>query len=181
VLKALDGYDPNRSVRFTTYASHCIMGEIRHLVRSESSFYRPGCIKELQFRVDAALEEYVRRYGGTPSVAWLAETLNVRAESISEVMRAGLVSFDEIDVLRIHSLTYQSFQLPIEDKLALAQAARALTALQKKVLHLLFFRNLSQQQAADALGLSQRKVSRIKEQSLETLREEMEHHPHLGK
>ncbi len=181
MLKALDGYDPNRSVRFTTYASHCIMGEIRHLVRSESSFYRPGCIKELQFRVDAALEEYIRRNGGTPSVAWLAETLNVRAESISEVMRAGLVSFDEIDVLRIHSLTYQSFQLPIEDKLALAQAARALTALQKKVLHLLFFRNLSQQQAADALGLSQRKVSRIKEQSLETLREEMERHPHPGK
>jgi RNA polymerase sigma-B factor len=177
LLKALDAYDPKKSASFTTYASHCIMGEIRHLVRSESSFYRPGCIKELQFRVDAALEEYVRRYGGTPPASYLAEKLNVRQESIGEVMRSGLVSFEEIDAGKIHSLAYETFRLPIEDKIALAQAARKLTALQKKVLHLLFFRNLSQQQAADELGLSQRKVSRIKEKSLEVLREEMEKNP----
>lgn len=174
LLKALDGYDPSRPASFTTYASHCIMGEIRHLVRSESSFYRPGCIKELQFRVDAAVEEYARKNGGAPPASYLAEKLNVREESIGEVMRSGLVSFDEIDAAKIHSLAYESFRLPIEDKIALAQAGRKLTGLQRKVLHMLFFRNLSQQQAADELGLSQRKVSRIKEQSLEVLREEME-------
>lgn len=173
LLKALDAYDPQKSASFTTYASHCIMGEIRHLVRSESSFYRPGCIKELQFRVDAAVEEYARQNGAPPPADWLAKKLNVREDSIGEVMRSGLVSFDEIDSAKIHSLAYESFRLPIEDRIALAQAGRALNDLQKKVLHLLFFRNLSQQQAADELGISQRKVSRIKERSLEVLREEM--------
>ncbi len=177
VLKALARYDPARNVRFTTYASHCILGEIRHMVRSESSFYRPGCIKELQYRVDAALDEYVKEHGEPPTTAWLAKTLNVREESIHEVMRAGLVSFEEIDTSQIHSLAYQSFQLPIEDKLTLEKAVHALTDLQKRVLDLLFVRNLTQQQAADELGLTQRKVSRIKDATLEALREEMEGPP----
>lgn len=174
VLKALNRFDPDRNVRFTTYASHCILGEIRHLVRSESSYYRPGCIKELQYRVDTAMDEYVKEFGEPPTSAFLAKTLNVREASIREVMRAGLVSFEEIDVSQIHSLTYQSFQLPIEDKLTLEKALPTLTALQQKVLEMLFFGNLTQQEAAQRLGLTQRKISRIKEETLKALRKEMD-------
>ena len=174
VLKALNRFDPARNVRFTTYASHCILGEIRHFVRSESSYYRPGCIKELQFRVDTALDEYVKEYGEPPSVALLAKTLNVREASVGEVMRAGLVSFEEIDTAQIHSLTYQSFQLPIEDRLTLEKALPTLTALQQKVVEMLYFGNMTQEQAALKLGLTQRKISRIKEETLKALRAEME-------
>lgn len=174
VLKALSRYDPSRNVRFTTYASHCILGEIRHLVRSESSYYRPGCIKELQFRVDTAMDEYVKEFGEPPSVALLAKTLNVREASVGEVMRAGLVSFEEIDTSQIHSLAYQSFQLPIEDKLTLEKALPTLTALQQKVVEMLYFSNMTQEQAALKLGLTQRKISRIKEETLKALRAEME-------
>ncbi|MPM62660.1 RNA polymerase sigma-F factor [bioreactor metagenome] len=174
VLKALARYDPARNVRFTTYASHCILGEIRHLVRSESSYYRPGCIKELQYRVDTAMEEYVKEFGEPPSSSFLAKTLNVREASIREVMRAGLVSFEEIDTSQIHSLAYQSFQLPIEDKLTLEKALPTLSALQQRVVEMLYFGNLTQQEAALKLGLTQRKISRIKEETLKALRRELE-------
>jgi len=177
VLKALARYDPARNVRFTTYASHCILGEIRHMVRSESSYYRPGCIKELQFRVDTAMDEYVKEFGEPPSAAFLARTLNVREESIREVMRAGLVSFEEIDTAQIHSLAYQSFQLPIEDKLTLEKALPTLSALQQRVVEMLYFGNMTQAQAAEKLGLTQRKISRIKEETLRALRAEMEKGP----
>lgn len=173
LMKALKNYQPEQQASFVTYASHCIMGEIRHMVRKEASYYRPGCIVELQFKVDGIVEEYVRREGVPPPVAYIARELNVKTESVAEVMRAGLVSFDEIDTAKIHGLTYESFHLPIEDRLTLAQAARALSDLQRKVLHMLFYRNMSQRQVADEMGISQRRVGRIKERSLNIMRDEL--------
>lgn len=177
LMKALKNYEPDQQVSFVTYASHCIMGEIRHLVRKEVSYYRPGCIVELQFKVDGIVEEYVRQEGVPPSISYIARELNVKTESVAEVMRAGLVSFDEIDTAKIHGLQYESFHLPIEDKLTLAQAAHALSDLQRKVLHMIFYRNMSQQQVADEMGISQRKVSRIKASGLEIMRGELQDEP----
>ena len=174
LLKALSQYDPDKSASFVTYASHCIMGEIRHMVRKETSYYRPGCIAELQFRVETIVEEYVKSEGETPTISYIAKKLNVKEESVDEVMKAGLVSFDEIETEKIHSLVYESFHLPIEDKIVLAQAARKLNDMQSKVIHMLFYGNMSQQQVADEMGISQRKVSRIKEQSLEIMRESIQ-------
>jgi RNA polymerase sigma factor (sigma-70 family) len=84
------------------------------------------------------------------------------------------VSFEEIDTAQIHSLTYQSFQLPIEDRLTLEKALPTLSALQQKVVEMLYFGNMTQQEAALKLGLTQRKISRIKEETLKALRAEME-------
>ncbi len=174
LMKALKNYQPDQQASFVTYASHCIMGEIRHMVRKETSFYRPGCIMELQFKVDGIVEGYIQRKGIPPPIAYIARELNVKPESVAEVMRAGLVRFDEIDTAKIRGLTYESFHLPIEDKLTLAQAARALSDLQRKVLDMIFYRNMSQQQVADEMGITQRTVSRIKERSLEIMRDELE-------
>ena len=171
LIKALSQFDPDKSAGFVTYASHCIMGEIRHMVRKEASYYRPGCIAELQFKVEVIVEDYVKSEGETPSIAYIAKKLNVKEESVDEVMKAGLVSFDEIDTDKIHSLAYESFHLPIEDKIVLAQAARKLNDMQSKVINMLFYSNMSQQQVADEMGISQRKVSRIREKSLEIMRE----------
>lgn len=174
LMKAIKNYDPGHGASFVTYASHCIIGEIRHLVRKQTAFYRPGCIAELQFKVDKVIEDYTRINDDLPSVAFIAKMINVREASVSEVMKAGLVSFDEIDSSKIHSLTYESFRLPIEDKLILYQAMKKLSELQKKVLYMLFFQNYSQQQVADQMGINQKKVSRIKESTLQCMREQLQ-------
>ena len=80
-----------------------------------------------------------------------------------------LLNIDDIENTKNIS-EYHSFQLAIEDKLALEQAIAKLSELQKKVLNALFYKQMSQQQAADALGLNQRKVSRVKEVSLKALK-----------
>lgn len=174
LMKAINHYDSEHGASFVTYASHCIIGEIRHMVRKQSAFYRPGCIIDLQSKVEKAIEEYSKENGDLPSVVYIAKKINVREESVSEVMKAGLVSFDEIDTSKIHSLKYESFRLPIEDKLTLYQAIKKLTELQKKVLYMLFFQDLSQQQVADRMGINQKKVSRIKESTLQSIREQMQ-------
>jgi len=173
LMKALKNYDTEKDASFATYASHCIMGEIRHLVRKQASYYRPGCIVELQGKVDRVMEEHLREQGEVPSVAYIAEKLKVRESAILEVMKAGLVSFDEIDTSKIHSTEYESFRLPIEDRIVLANAFRKLNELQRKVIKMLFFQDLSQQEVAEQMGLTQKKVSRIKKESLEKMNEDL--------
>jgi len=173
LLKALDNCDPARETGFVTYASHCIMGEIRHLARKEASFYRPGCIIKLQRKVDQLVEEYTKIKGDVPTIQYIADKLKVREESVVEVMKAGFVSFEEIDADRLKSSDYQTFRLPLEDKLILNQALRKLSAVQRKVIQLLFFRDMTQQQVAEQLGITQKQVSRIKELSIRVMRMEM--------
>lgn len=173
LIKALQNFDPSHGTRFTTYASHCIMGEIRHLVRKNASFYRPGSIVELQFKVDRVVGEYISQHGEVPSYAYIAKRLNVREESVSEVMRAGLVSFDALDAAALRSASYQSFRLPLEDKIILDEAMRTLSETQQKVMDMLFWQDMTQQQVADELGLTQKQVSRLKQSSLRTLQHEL--------
>lgn len=174
LLKAIKQYDPAKTTSFVTYASHCIIGEIRHMVRKEASYYRPGCIVELQAKVDRVIDEHIKECGIAPDAGYIAQKLKIKEESVIEVMRAGFVSFDEIDAAKIHSAGYDTFHLPIEDRLLLYTAMKKLTDIQRKVIDMLFFKEMSQQQVADRLGMSQRQVSRVKENSVEAIRKYME-------
>ena len=174
LLKAAGRFDPDLGASFATFASHCIIGEIRHYVRKEASYYAPGCIVGLQNRVSRFVDDYLALNETFPSTAEVAENLAVKEESVARIMSAGLVNFDEIEKENIRSSRYQAFKLPIEDKLFLEQALKKLNEIQKKVIYMLFYYDLTQSQAAKRLGLTQRQVSRIKEKSIEIMREEEE-------
>jgi len=171
LLKALRNFDPQKETSFVTFASHCIMGEVRHLARKEASFYRPGCIAELQAKVDHEVQKFIKENGDVPGTEYIAQKLKIKEESVIEVMRAGFVSFDDIDASRIHSTAYETFHLPIEDKLTLYHALKKLTNIQQKVVQMIFIKDMTQQQVASQLGISQRQVSRVKDRSMEILRE----------
>jgi RNA polymerase sigma-B factor len=174
LIKAVKRYDSDAGASFTTYAGHCIMGEIRHYIRKEASYYSPGCIKGLQYRVELEVERSLKETGIVPSIPEIAERLNLKEESVTEVMRAGMVSFDDLDISKISNQHLESFKLPIEDKLTLVHAINKLSELQRKVIYLLFYRDMTQEQAAAKLGINQRKVSRLKEKGLEELRKELQ-------
>lgn len=170
LLKAVKGFRPEYGNRFTTYAGHCIIGAIKHHLRKENSFYRPCCLATLQEKAEMLLDMELEEKEAVPSPKYLSEKLNVTEEGLREVMRAGLVSLDKLDLSKISSLRYESFRFPIEDRILLEQALKTLNDLQRKVIYLLFYRDMSQQQAADVLGLHQRKVSRVMHQGLADLR-----------
>lgn len=170
LLKALQRYDCASGVMFTTYAGNCIMGEIRHYVRKEMSYYRPRIIERLQDNIESIIEKELSEKGDIPDMHNIADRLNIRDEGIHEVMRAGLAPLDEVDLSKISSQRLESFRLPVEDKIVLEQALNKLSELQKKVIYMLFYRDLTQQQAAEKLSINQRKVSRLLHSSLESMR-----------
>ncbi len=169
LLKAVRRYDPEIGAAFSTYAAHCVMGEIRHFLRKEAAYYRPGCIRELQFRVDQYVEQVLKEREALPAIEEIAAALNVRKEGVLQAMRAGLVAFEEVDASKIRSEKHETFRLPIEDRIVLQQAFRKLSRLQQKVIYYLFYRDLTQVEAAEKLGISQRQVSRVLHKSLKEM------------
>jgi RNA polymerase sigma-B factor len=183
LIKAVDNFDPDRGVKFVTYASHCISGEIRHYLRdSSSSIKQPRWLRKLSQGVSRFVESFLQKNSRLPAIREIAEGLNISEDGIIEILKAKKpVSLSDVsgndqervDYERIKSLKYQTFKLPIEDVIALEEAVEELKNLEKKVIYLFFYQDLTQIQIARNLGLSQKKVSRTLQKSLGKLREDL--------
>jgi RNA polymerase sigma-B factor len=170
VLKALKYFNKSYNTSFATYAGHFIIGEIRHYIRKEMRFYKPQVIDGLQKKVQALSQQYYEEKGEMPQKSHIANELNVKEEGINEILHAGLVSFEEIDIDKISSIHYESFKLPVEDQIVLHESIRKLSDIKQSVIYSLFFHNRTQQQTAESLGINQRKVSRLLKSSLTDLK-----------
>ena len=171
LLKALKRFDPGRGVRFVTFASHYIMGEIRHQLRREASFDRQGWVADIQSRIYRVMDDLLQKTGEPPSLEEIAEAVNIRKEGVIQALQAGRVSLETLDLNQFKHLYYENFKLPIEDQIAVRQALKRLNDMQRRVIYLIFYRDLTQQQVAKKMGIGQRKVSRLMHRGLQSMAE----------
>ena len=177
LLGALERFDPERGVRFATYAGHCIHGEIRHFVRDKGEVIRrPRWMRQLSSRVALYIEGFQQANERLPTLAEISSALNIAEDGIVAILQAKVpVSLEaeqgrSFGVEAIRSLRQVSFQLPIEDRIVIGQAFEKLLEMEKKVVYLFFVQDLSQRQIAGALSLPPRKVSRLMQSGLARLR-----------
>ena len=171
LLKALKRFDPGKGVRFVTFASHYIMGEMRHQLRREASFDRPGWVADIQSRIYRTMDDLLQKTGEPPSLEEIAEAVNIRKEGVIQALQAGRVSLETLDLNQFRHIYYENFKLPIEDQIAVRQALKRLNDMQRRVLYLIFYRDLTQQQVAKKMGIGQRKVSRLMHRGLQSMAE----------
>lgn len=189
LINAINLYNQQRKVKFETYASWFISGEIRHYIRDKHQSIRiPHWITELNRKIDEFIVRYKEETKQIPSLKKIAKEFNLTEEGVKEVLKARevvhVVSIDqdnrnydcnEYPILeKIKNGHYKSFQLPIEDLIALELALTKLKNLQRKVVNYIFLKDLTQNKTANKLAISQRQVSRIKNEALKTLKEELE-------
>jgi len=189
LINAINLYNQQRKVKFETYASWFISGEIRHYIRDKHQPIRiPHWITELNRRIDGYIVKYKEENKQTPSLKKIAEEFNLTVEGAKEVLKARdvvhVVSIDQNNrnydykehpsLEKIKNDHYKSFKLPIEDLIALELALNKLKNLQRKVVNYVFIKDLTQAKTAKRLAISQRQVSRIKNEALKTLKEELE-------
>ena len=180
LIKAVDNFDPNRGIKFITYASHCITGEIRHHLRDRSDHIKqPRWLKRLSSMVSAFMERYLQENRTLPSIVTISTSLNISEEGIIEILKAKQpISLDNlqgresysVDSGQIRSVRYENFRLPVEDRIVLEEAVEDLRLAEKKIIYLFFYHDLTQTQIAKNLGLSQKKVSRMLNRSIDKLR-----------
>jgi RNA polymerase sigma-B factor len=173
LVKAVDRFDADRGVAFSSYAVPTILGELkRHFRDSGWAVHVPRGVQERVLKVDETVSKLSGRLGRAPSVAEIAAAMEVTVEQVLEALDAAhaydAVSLeasrggDEEGESRAESLGAddERFEL-IECGVTINRALQALSERDRLVLALRFAEDLTQSEIADRIGVSQMQISRI--------------------
>ncbi len=186
LIKAIDRFDLERKVEFTTYATPTIVGELKRHFRDKGWAIKvPRRLQELSFKVNRAVEALTQQNQRSPSVADIAEYLEVSADEVLEAMETSeaynFVSLegdrsssgdDSFSILEYMGEDDHLLDI-VDDRATLSAAVKYLSAQEQRILYLRFFRGLTQTEIARQLGISQMQVSRLLRKTLKVLREQI--------
>ena len=174
LVKAVDRFEPERGLCFSTYAVPVILGEIRRLFRDGGSVKISRSLKELSVKA-ARLRDQLSA-NGEPRISDIAQALGVTPEEAAEALCAGIppVSLDhggeDGEPLPVPSASGEDALI---DRLALRQCLSELSGEDRERLMLRYFRRKTQSETAQILGMTQVMVSRRERKLLKELREQL--------
>jgi RNA polymerase sigma-B factor len=185
LLKAIERFDPDRSIAFSSYAVPTMTGEIKRYFRDRTWSVRPPRpIQDTSIRVNRVVEEWVARRGCAPSAMDVAEELDVELEEVLEALQAGRArSAMSLDAPARPSDAREDTSLGdllatsdengferVEQAALLDSLLCHLTDRERKIVRLRFAHDMTQVEIGRVFGISQMQVSRILRASLERLR-----------
>lgn len=179
LLKAIDRFEPERGLEFSTFATPTIMGELKRYFRDKGWAVRvPRRVQELHIRLNTLVAEMTHRLGRSPTIAELAVAARASEEEVLEAMEAALAyrsdSLDESgdagdgSGLLLGDEDRRLFDA--ENRLVVAELLNRLPPREQLLLRLRFFDEMTQAQIAERLGISQMHVSRLISRCLDDLR-----------
>jgi RNA polymerase sigma-B factor len=184
LIKSVDRFDLGRGVEFSTYATPTIVGEIKRHFRDKGWAVRvPRRLQELRLSLASATSELSQKQGRSPTVSELAAHMKITDEEVLE----GLESANAYSTLSLDAGDSGSGDepMPVADTLgsedeglegveyreSLKPMLEQLPPREKKILMLRFFKNMTQSEIAEEIGISQMHVSRLLARTLAQLRE----------
>ena len=176
LVKAVDGFDESRGLKFSTYAVPVILGEMRRLFRDGGAIKVGRALKELSLKAGKATADFSAREGRTPTIQELAEILGVEAAEAAQAVNAGqrpisLTAGEEeggqIDV------AVDGEDDRITELLSLKQVVGELEPRDRSIIIFGISRAARKTQTAEALGMTQVQVSRREKVILSKLREKL--------
>ena len=186
LIKAIDRFDIDRGVELTTYATPNIIGEIKRHFRDKGWSVRvPRGLQELNVQLSKLIEQLTVQFGRSPTISELAKAAGVEEEEVLEALESGRAYSslslsaaaghdDEGDLDPLESIGTEEHQYEVsEDRAVLAPGFRVLDDRERTILHLRFFKGLTQSQIAQQVGISQMHVSRLIRRALEKIRNEI--------
>ncbi len=178
LIKAADGFEPERGLKFSTYAVPVILGEIRHLFREGGAVKVSRSMKELSLRAARTRDQLAAATGRDPTVEELATALEVEPAAAAQALLAGLPPLsltceEDEDGGRQIDLPTDSPEGDITDRLALQQLLAALPERDRVLIEWRYIRRQTQQATADHLGMTQVQVSRRERAILLEMRKQL--------
>lgn len=181
LLKSIDKFDLSYEVKFSTYAVPMIIGEIQRFLRDDGAVKVSRSLKEMANKIRRVKDDLSKSLGRQPKVSEIAEALGITAEEVvfaQDAMRAPS---------SIHETVYENDGDPITlidqisddqevkwfDKFALKEAIISLTERERLIVYLRYFKDQTQSEVAERLGISQVQVSRLEKKILKQIKEEM--------
>ena len=179
MIKAARSFDFAYNTEFSTYAVPLIIGEIRRFLRDDGQIKVSRSIKRTGISVMKTKENFTKTHGREPTVNELAKECGLSCEEITYVLEAvspihslseGIGSDDNTLTLESMLADKDNRIEKLTDSIALGEAIQTLDDTSKKILHLRYVKELSQQQTGSILGLSQVKISREEKKIMQKLR-----------
>ena len=186
LIKAIDKFDLNQPVMFSTYAVPMISGEIKRFIRDDGMIKVSRSIKENGWKIKKAAEQLAKQNGREASVEEISQATGISVEDIAVASSAGK------EVESIYQTAYQSdgAQVYIVDKLAavsevpaseklinhmmLEQPLEGLDETERQLIRMRYYEDKTQTQVAQKLGISQVQVSRLEKKVLLRMRKIIE-------
>jgi RNA polymerase sigma-B factor len=187
ILRAVDRFDPEHGVEFSTFASRTVDGELKRYFRDRTWTVRPPRrSQELHLALRKTDEELTQRLGRSPTVAELARELDESVDHVLEALEAGVAhqatSIDQSPVGEDADATRRSERMLGQNDLGFAQIDRQVIITElledlperdRQVIEMRFFQNRTQEEIATEIGVSQSYLSRILRRVLLDLREKL--------
>jgi RNA polymerase sigma-B factor len=184
LVKAVDRFDPGREVEFSTYATPTIVGELKRHFRDKGWAVRvPRRLQELNLRLGSVISKLSQDLQHSPTIAEIATAAGASQDEVLEALDSAhaysLISLDAAtgeEGLSYHEQIGgedESIEA-LEDRLSVGPLLHKIPARERRMLHLRFFKGMTQSEIAEELGISQMHVSRLLAKTLAQLRSGLE-------
>ena len=179
LIKAIDNFDLNYNVRFSTYAVPMILGEIKRYIRDNNSIRISRSLKDIAYKTLKFKEEYYSENGVEPSASLIAEKLECSEFDVSNALLAlkdpismyEAIYNDGGDTIYLYDqIEDKSNNMDLPNKLALNNAIDDLDIREKHILDERFIIGKSQMEIANELSISQAQVSRLEKKAIKQLK-----------
>lgn len=186
LIKAIEFFDPSKNVKFKTYASYFIRGEIKHYLRDKASIIKaPRELQELVFKISSAVKTLKEKGFEEPTEEQISECVGVDIKKIHEVLEIELCkttlsldqaisSVDDDDITLIDKIPagdYQEFMNSYENRIMLKQAIEKLPTDLREIIELSYYHGLNQREISERIHISQMQVSRRLKKALNKMYE----------
>lgn len=183
LIKAIDNFDLNLDVKFSTYGVPMILGEIRRFLRDNSAIRVSRSMRDIAYRVLQVKEQYISEHQREPTVDEVAELLGLKREDVVMALDAVVdpISLFEpvyadggdtvcvMDKVRDNKNTDEAWL----ERIALSEAISRLSERERRILTLRFFQGKTQMEVSEEVGISQAQVSRLEKNALKQIRKEL--------
>lgn len=184
LIKAIQKYNPNNGAKLSTFATHYIIGEIKHNFRDNGWYFKvPRKIKDTRNQILHMIEILTNSLQRSPTILEIASRIGTTEENVIEILESNAAytpsSLDKPDTIRINKdysgnvdvLPGENFENVLIDRISLDCAKRLLTKRERTIVTLYFDYGMSQLKIAQELRISQVHVSRIMKQSLSKMKD----------
>ena len=183
LIKAIDNFNTDLDVKFSTYGVPMIVGEIRRYLRDNSTMRVSRAMRDTAYKVLQAKEAYMAQHQREPSIEEIAKILDLKREDVVFSLDAILEpvslyepvysdSGDTICVMDQVKDNKNNDEMWVE-RIALKEAVGHLTERERKILSMRFFQGKTQMEVSTEIGISQAQVSRLEKNALRQIRKEM--------
>lgn len=183
LIKAIDNFNTELCVKFSTYAVPMIIGEVRRYLRDNNSIRVSRSVRDLAYRALQAKENLQAKMNREPTVEQIAAELDEAPEAVAASIDAIAEPMslydpvysdggDSIYVMDQISDTDNTDESWLEE-IALKEALKTLTGREREIINMRFFKGKTQMEIAGEIGISQAQVSRLEKGALEHIRKQM--------